>query len=77
MIDDCSRLCFIPPGVHCYCLLSRSQLGGQTQPGEWGGFNRLGDENDVITVDVNNVLKEKKINNVFGMIKGFVDAGKM
>ena len=42
----------------------------------WGGL-RLGDENDVITVEVNNVLTEKKINNVFGVIKGFVDAGKI
>lgn len=44
-------------------------------PEGWGGINRLGDESDVITVDVSNVLIEKKINNVFGVIKGFVDAG--
>lgn len=36
----------------------------------------MGDEKDVITVEVNNVLTEKRINNVFGVIKGFVDAGK-
>lgn len=46
-------------------------------PQEWGGVTKLGDENDVITVEVNNVLAEKKINNVFGVIKGFVDAGTM
>ncbi|KAI7810117.1 transferrin receptor 1a [Triplophysa rosa] len=35
---------------------------------------RLGDDGDVITVEVNNVLTEKKIHNVFGVIKGYVDA---
>uniref|UniRef100_A0A4W6C2V0 Transferrin receptor protein 1 n=1 Tax=Lates calcarifer TaxID=8187 RepID=A0A4W6C2V0_LATCA len=33
-------------------------------------------EKDVITVEVNNVLTEKRINNVFGVIKGFVDADR-
>uniref|UniRef100_A0AAX7SNT6 Transferrin receptor protein 1 n=1 Tax=Astatotilapia calliptera TaxID=8154 RepID=A0AAX7SNT6_ASTCA len=42
----------------------------------WEGINRLGDESDVITVEVNNVLTEKRINNVFGVIKGFVDADR-
>lgn len=42
----------------------------------WKGFNRLGDKNDVITVEVNNVLTEKKISNVFGVIKGIVDSGR-
>ncbi|XP_042285964.1 transferrin receptor protein 1-like [Thunnus maccoyii] len=51
-------------------------LGGQSVPQEWGGVTKLGDENDVITVEVNNVLAEKKINNVFGVIKGFVDADR-
>lgn len=44
-------------------------------PESWGGINKLGEENDVITVEVNNILTEKKIHNVFGVIKGFVDAG--
>uniref|UniRef100_A0A3P9BPI7 Transferrin receptor protein 1 n=1 Tax=Maylandia zebra TaxID=106582 RepID=A0A3P9BPI7_9CICH len=52
------------------------QLGGRTQPNGWGSINRLGDESDVITVEVNNVLTEKRINNVFGVIKGFVDADR-
>lgn len=54
---------------------SYRQLGGQNVPEGWGGKYRLGQENDLITVDVNNILTEKKINNVFGVIKGFVDAG--
>lgn len=36
---------------------------------------KLGDDGDVIKVEVNNVLTEKKIHNVFGVIKGYVDAG--
>ncbi|KAF7666428.1 hypothetical protein LDENG_00106090 [Lucifuga dentata] len=52
------------------------ELGGQTAPADWGGINKLGDENDIITVEVNNVLAEKKITNVFGVIKGFVDADR-
>ncbi|XP_006787096.1 transferrin receptor protein 1-like [Neolamprologus brichardi] len=52
------------------------QLGGRTQPNGWGSINKLGDESDVITVEVNNVLTEKRINNVFGVIKGFVDADR-
>lgn len=43
----------------------------------WDDYNNLGDETNTITVEVNNVLAEKKINNVFGVIKGFVDAGMM
>lgn len=49
------------------------QLSGQNVPDGWSGATKLGGEDDVITVDVNNVLVEKKINNVFGVIKGFVD----
>ncbi|XP_074506637.1 transferrin receptor protein 1-like [Sebastes fasciatus] len=52
------------------------QLGGQNMPVQWGSLNKLGEESDVITVSVNNVLAEKKINNVFGVIKGFVDADR-
>lgn len=54
---------------------SYRQLGGQNVPEGWGSHNKLGQESDVITVEVNNILTEKKINNVFGVIKGFVDAG--
>ncbi|XP_030607287.1 transferrin receptor protein 1-like isoform X2 [Archocentrus centrarchus] len=50
------------------------QLKGSSLPNGWEDTNRLGDESDVITVEVNNVLTEKRINNVFGVIKGFVDA---
>lgn len=49
------------------------QLGGQNVPEGWNGFTKLGGEDDFITVEVNNVLVEKKIVNVFGVIKGFVD----
>ncbi|KAA8587409.1 transferrin receptor protein 1 isoform X2 [Etheostoma spectabile] len=52
------------------------QLGGQDVPTEWGGLNKFGEEGDNITVEVNNILTEKKINNVFGVIKGFVDADR-
>ncbi|XP_047445595.1 transferrin receptor protein 1-like isoform X2 [Mugil cephalus] len=51
-------------------------LGGQNPPDDWVGFSKLGDSNDMVTVEVNNVLVEKKINNVFGVIKGFVDADR-
>ncbi|XP_031694592.1 transferrin receptor 1a [Anarrhichthys ocellatus] len=54
----------------------RNQLGGQNEPYGWGGRYKLGDESDVITVEVNNVLTEKKIYNVFGVIEGFVDADR-
>ncbi|XP_014905226.1 transferrin receptor protein 1 [Poecilia latipinna] len=50
-----------------------SQLGGPKRPERWRGYNTLGGETDIITVEVNNVLTEKKIHNVFGVIKGFVD----
>uniref|UniRef100_A0A665UWP6 Transferrin receptor protein 1 n=1 Tax=Echeneis naucrates TaxID=173247 RepID=A0A665UWP6_ECHNA len=52
------------------------ELGGQTAPTEWKTYHKLGDDSDTITVEVNNVLTEKKINNVFGVIKGFVDADR-
>ncbi|KAE8291258.1 Transferrin receptor protein 1 [Larimichthys crocea] len=52
------------------------QLGGQNVPEGWGVVTKLGDETDVITVEVNNVLTEKKITNVFGVIKGFVDSDR-
>lgn len=46
-------------------------------PEGWGGVNRMGDEKDIITVEVNNVLTEKKVSNVFGVIKGIVDSGQI
>ncbi|XP_070774759.1 transferrin receptor protein 1-like [Enoplosus armatus] len=52
------------------------QLGGQSKPEGWSGYYKLGEESNVITVEVNNVLTEKRIHNVFGVIKGFVDADR-
>lgn len=46
-------------------------------PEGWEGVNRMGDEKDIITVEVNNVLTEKKVTNVFGVIKGIVDSGQI
>lgn len=60
-----------------FVVLSCRHLGGQNTPSQWGGINRLGEENDVVTVEVNNVLTEKKIHNVFGVITGIVDPGMM
>lgn len=37
----------------------------------------LGDDGDTITVEVNNDLVQKKIHNVFGVIKGYTDAGTL
>ncbi|XP_051990199.1 transferrin receptor protein 1-like [Xyrauchen texanus] len=57
------------------------QLGGQKSPRGWSdGMLRdvpyqLGDKEN-ITVEVNNVLTQKKIHNVFGVIKGYVDADR-
>uniref|UniRef100_A0AAQ6IDT4 Transferrin receptor protein 1 n=1 Tax=Anabas testudineus TaxID=64144 RepID=A0AAQ6IDT4_ANATE len=52
------------------------QLSGHEIPAQWKVFGSLGDEKDVITVEVNNTLTEKRINNIFGVIKGFVDADR-
>uniref|UniRef100_A0A8C7YST1 Transferrin receptor protein 1 n=1 Tax=Oryzias sinensis TaxID=183150 RepID=A0A8C7YST1_9TELE len=52
------------------------KLGGQNLPQGWGASKKLGDEGDSIIVQVNNVLAEKKIHNVFGVIKGFVDSDR-
>ncbi|CAL8325006.1 unnamed protein product [Arctogadus glacialis] len=48
-------------------------LEGHTPPYEWRDVKRLGEEKDVVTVEVNNVLVEKKIHNILGVIKGLVD----
>uniref|UniRef100_A0A672S0V3 Transferrin receptor protein 1 n=1 Tax=Sinocyclocheilus grahami TaxID=75366 RepID=A0A672S0V3_SINGR len=59
-----------------------SKLGGQTSPDGWsdgmlrGTMYSLGDDGDIITVEVNNVLIQKKIHNVFGVIKGYMDADR-
>ncbi|KAM9718645.1 transferrin receptor protein 1-like [Menidia menidia] len=52
------------------------ELEGPNLPGGWDGYFKLGAESDMVTVEVNNVLTEKKIHNVFGVIKGFVDADR-
>ncbi|XP_048845231.1 transferrin receptor protein 1-like [Brienomyrus brachyistius] len=54
-------------------------MGGQIIPPNWvegslmGIVYKLGSDDDIVTVEVNNSLVEKKIHNVFGIIKGFVD----
>uniref|UniRef100_A0A4W5QAT5 Transferrin receptor protein 1 n=1 Tax=Hucho hucho TaxID=62062 RepID=A0A4W5QAT5_9TELE len=48
-------------------------MEGKSAPTGWVGVGKLGDDKDMVTVEVNNVLAEKMINNVFGVIKGFVD----
>ncbi|TRY68198.1 hypothetical protein DNTS_025756 [Danionella cerebrum] len=59
-----------------------SKLGGRNSPDGWSDgmlrdtLYKLGDENDIIKVEVNNVLIQKKIHNVFGVIKGFMDADR-
>ncbi|XP_062844164.1 transferrin receptor protein 1-like [Trichomycterus rosablanca] len=55
------------------------EMGGQSSPDGWadGGLRtgnyRLGGDNDIISLEVNNVLNETVINNVFGVIKGLID----
>ncbi|KAL7850974.1 hypothetical protein AOLI_G00213300 [Acnodon oligacanthus] len=57
-------------------------FGGRDSPRGWGDGGlrdvayKLGSDSDLIAVEVNNVLTEKKIHNVFGVIKGFVDADR-
>ncbi|XP_058617815.1 transferrin receptor 1a [Onychostoma macrolepis] len=59
-----------------------SKLGGRTSPDGWSdGMLRdtmyeLGDDGDIITVEVKNVLIQKKIHNVFGVIKGYTDTDR-
>ncbi|KAG7487434.1 hypothetical protein MATL_G00023430 [Megalops atlanticus] len=57
------------------------KMGGINAPSFWDEGRlpvvyKLGSENDTVSVEVNNVLVEKKIHNVFGVIKGFVDADR-
>ncbi|XP_061097771.1 transferrin receptor protein 1-like [Conger conger] len=46
---------------------------GSFWPGALAVDYKMGGVADVVTVEVNNDLVDKKINNVFGIIKGFVD----
>ncbi|KAL0966858.1 hypothetical protein UPYG_G00301050 [Umbra pygmaea] len=51
-----------------------SNLKGDTvAPSGWEGVRNLGGKDDIVKLVVNNVLVEKKITNVFGVIKGYVD----
>ncbi|XP_026062139.1 transferrin receptor 1a [Carassius auratus] len=56
-----------------------SKLGGRTSPDAWSDgmlrdtMYKLGDDGDNITVEVKNVLIQKKIHNVFGVIEGYMD----
>lgn len=56
-------------------------LGGHDPPPEWAGGGlrdvayKLGGDDDVISVEVDNALTVTKIFNVFGVIKGFIDPG--
>lgn len=63
---------------HPFCVLSRNIGGPESDESFKGGLTRLtyrlgGIEN--VTVEVNNVLVNKEIHNVFGVIKGFTDPG--
>ncbi|XP_060762416.1 transferrin receptor 1a [Neoarius graeffei] len=53
------------------------EMGGRSPPHGWadGGLQeyKLGSINDTVSVEVNNVLSEIQIHNVFGVIKGLAD----
>ncbi|KAJ8011140.1 hypothetical protein DPEC_G00055090 [Dallia pectoralis] len=49
------------------------KLGGRNPPSGWTGMMNLGNDSDLVTVEVNNVLADKQVVNVFGVIKGYVD----
>uniref|UniRef100_A0A672NX80 Transferrin receptor protein 1 n=1 Tax=Sinocyclocheilus grahami TaxID=75366 RepID=A0A672NX80_SINGR len=59
-----------------------SKLGGRTSTDGWSDgmlrdtMYKLGDDGDNITVEVKNVLIQKKIHNVFGVIKGYTDTDR-
>ncbi|KAL1279994.1 hypothetical protein QQF64_014594 [Cirrhinus molitorella] len=59
-----------------------SQLEGRSSPNGWsdgmlsGTMYNLGGDGDIIKVEVNNNLVQKKIHNVFGVIKGYMDADR-
>ncbi|MBN3298508.1 TFR1 protein, partial [Amia calva] len=54
-----------------------TNLSGDLAPTEWSGsmdvIYRLNSASDLVQVEVNNVLVEKSIHNIFGVIKGLVD----
>ncbi|MBN3277819.1 TFR1 protein, partial [Polyodon spathula] len=55
-----------------------SKMTGQSAPSEWKGtlsvaYNLGNDDNVQVKVEVNNVVAEKMIHNVFGVIKGLAD----
>ncbi|RXM37020.1 Transferrin receptor protein 1 [Acipenser ruthenus] len=55
-----------------------SKMTGQLAPSEWKGtlsppYNLGNDDNVQVEVEVNNVVAEKMIHNVFGVIKGLTD----
>ncbi|MGH0163550.1 UNVERIFIED_CONTAM: hypothetical protein FKN15_045986 [Acipenser sinensis] len=55
-----------------------SKMTGQLAPSEWKGtlsppYNLGNDDNVQVKVEVNNVVAEKMIHNVFGVIKGLTD----
>lgn len=58
-----------------------SKMKGRSPPRGWaeGGLRdvnyNVGDPNDTISVEVNNVPNEIQIHNVFGIIKGLIDPG--
>ncbi|KAJ8270381.1 hypothetical protein GJAV_G00113770 [Gymnothorax javanicus] len=53
------------------------KMGGFTVPDSWEGRlgvnYKIGGNGDLVTVEVNNVLVEKRIRNLFGVIKGYLD----
>lgn len=53
-----------------------TSVDGWSDGMRWDTMFRLGDDNDNITVEVKNVLVQKKIHNVFGVIKGYLDADR-
>lgn len=74
-VNPAERMCPFP-------TLCR-KIGGpepDTSSGFKGGFTsvtyRLGGTENV-TVEVNNVLVNKEVHNVFGVIKGFIDPGRL
>lgn len=58
-------------------------MRGRSPPHGWadGGLRdveyKLGDVNDTILLEVNNVLTEIQIHNVFGVVKGLIDPGML
>lgn len=58
-----------------FLILFDRKLGGPNVPSGWKGI-KLGDQNDVISLEVNNVLSMKNIHNLFGVIKGYIEPGR-